>query len=309
MARFKKLLRKMFCLPPLPTVLIAVPSFIFVFVMLGRGEHSVWAYLSYVLSAYALVITATGLAGVLEAVKNGIGALPLLAAIRRHPLGRRLLGDAVFRSEVTLRGGLAVNLLYAAMYLFHGLRGRSTWFIALALYYLLLSAMRGVLVRYVRKTPIGRDPAAEFRCYRRCGILLLLMNQALIALILNIVYKGRSFAYAGSLIYAMAAYTFYITIAAIVNVIRYRRQGSPIISASKVISLTAALVSMLSLETAMITRFGEGPDDFLAVMTSAFGGVVCCVVLGMAIYMIVRAGRHLKRLPRTDGKITANEQG
>lgn len=129
MEHLKAVLKKLFFLPPLPTVLIAVPSFIFVFVMLGTGDHSVFSYLAYILSAYALVITVTGISGVIEATRNGIEELPLIKRVRSTSLGNRLLGDAVFRSEVSLYGGLFVNLLYVALNLFSGtgivLRGLS----------------------------------------------------------------------------------------------------------------------------------------------------------------------------------------
>ncbi len=145
------------------------------------------------------------------------------------------------------------------MNLFSGIRYHSAWFIALACYYVLLSAMRAVLVRYVHRKPVGQDIPAEFRRYRACGLILLLMNQALVGIIIYMVTQNRGFSYSGNMIYAMAMYTFYITISAIINVIRYQSHGSPVISAAKVISLTAALVSMLSLETAMLARFGS--DD------------------------------------------------
>lgn len=246
MEQFKKIWKRIVFLPPLPTVLISVPSFIFVFVMLARGEHSLLSYVSYILSAYALIITATGISSIIAAVKRGIDGWPLLKKMQSNPLGRRLLGDSVFRSEVILHGGLVINLMYAAMNLFYGARYRSAWFAALA------------------------------------GIVIYMVNQ------------NRVFTYPGFLIYAMAAYTFYITIAAIVNVIKYRRRGSPILSAAKIISLTAALVSMLSLETAMLTQFGADQPGFRRIMTSASGGAVCTVVFGMAIYMIVRAEKNRK---------------
>ena len=47
MKRLKTFLKKLFFLPPLLTVLIAVPSYIFVFIMLGIGDHSVLSYLAY----------------------------------------------------------------------------------------------------------------------------------------------------------------------------------------------------------------------------------------------------------------------
>ena len=296
MKRLKAVLKKIFFLRPLPTVLIAVPSFIFVFVMLSTEEQNALDYTAYMLSVYALIITVTGTAGAAEAAKNGFENLPLIKKIRENPLGKRLLGDAVFRSEITLHGGLLANLLYVALNLVSGFRYRSAWFVSLAVYYFLLSAMRAVLVRYVHQKKPGQDPVSEFRRYRACGVMLFLMNQALMGIVIYIVNQNRGFSYPGTLIYAMAAYAFYITISAVVNLVKYRQYASPVLSAAKVISLTAALVSMLSLETAMISRFGEKQPGFRRVMTAASGGAVCVIVLLMAVFMIVRSVRKMKKL-------------
>ena len=222
--------------------------------------------------------------------------MPLVRKIRSSPMGSRLLGDVAFRSELLLHGGLAVNLLYAALNLYSGVRYQSAWFVALAFYYTLLSVMRGFLAGRLHRAPAGQDLPAELRSYRICGIVLLVMNQALAGIVFYIVKQNRGFTYSGTLIYAMAAYTFYITISAAVNVARFRKHGSPLLSAAKAISLTAALVSMLSLETAMLAQFGAETPRFRLVMTAASGGAVCVFVLGMAVYMIVRSTRRLKSL-------------
>ena len=296
MKRVKEIMKRIFFLPPIPTVVISVPAFILVFVMLGTGSSSVLAYISYLLSAYAMVITVTGFKGVARAVRNGIENLPPVIKLRSTPLGKRLLGDVIFRSEITLHSGLCMNLLYTALNLFSGIRYRSTWFIALAFYYMLLSVMRAVLVCYVHSRPIGEDISSELRHYRVCGIILLFMNQALVGIVVAMVTQNRGFSYSGLLIYMMALYTFYITIAAVVNVVKFRKHGSPILSAAKVISLTAALVSMLSLATAMLAQFGQDDEEeFRRIMIGAFGGAVCAVVLAMAIYMIVRSTKQLRK--------------
>ena len=59
-------LKKAFCLSPRLTVAIAIPSFVFVFVMLGvdaTPPHTPLFYLACLLSSYALVITITGAPG------------------------------------------------------------------------------------------------------------------------------------------------------------------------------------------------------------------------------------------------------
>ena len=75
------------------------------------------------------------------------------------------------------------------------------------------------------------------------------------------------------------------------------------ISAAKVIGLTAALVSMLSLETAMLARFGSDETEFRRIMLGISGGVVCAVVLAMAIYMIARATKQLHKLKNNNLEI------
>jgi hypothetical protein len=83
-------------------------------------------------------------------------------------------------------------------------------------------------------------------------------------------------------------------ITAAINVFKFRRHGSPVMSAAKVINLTAAFVSMLSLETAMLSEYGGDDLVFRKTMTSISGGIVCVTVLGMAVYMIIRSTKNLK---------------
>ena len=166
--------------------------------------------------------------------------------------------------------------------------------------------MRAVLVLYVHRRLVGEDITSEFKRYRACGIILLFMNQALAGIAVCMVTKDKGFSYPGLMIYAMAMYAFYITIVAAVNVVKFRRRGSPLLSAAKVISLTAALVSMLSLETAMLAQFGGEDVVFRRLMLGISGGAVCTIVLTMAIYMIARSTRQLKRLQDVCRRVYAN---
>jgi hypothetical protein len=155
--------------------------------------------------------------------------------------------------------------------------------------------MRTVLVGYVHREKIGKNIKREFRRYRACGYVLLFMNQALAVIVIYIVHENQGYAYPGLLIYGMAIYAFYSVITAIIDVAKFRKLGSPVLSAAKCINLTAALVSMLSLETAMLSEFGGDDPIFRLYMTGASGGVVCTFVLAMAIYMIVRSTKSIKQ--------------
>lgn len=292
----KKLIRKVFFLPPVPTLLISVPAYVLViYALAGENVEPVIAYAAYFLSAYALVITVTGITGVVRFVRQGIDKHPLVRKMLGIPLVSKYLKEVMFRTEASLYQGFFINLLYAGIKLFSGILYSSVWFAALAVYYVLLALMRASLLHYVRKG--GMDKISEWRRYRLCGILLLFMNIALVGIIILVVYENSGFEYPGMLIYVMAMYAFYATIMAIRNVVKFRRYGSPIMSAAKVISLTAALVSMLSLETAMLTQFGAANDPmFRRIMTASTGAGISIFVLGMAVFMMVRSTKQMKHI-------------
>lgn len=297
MEQCKRILKKLFFLPPLLTVLISLPSFTFVFCVLGMGIDGVVAYVSYGLSAYAMVITTTGMTRIVQAVRNGIDNHPLVKKLLAHPLGGRYLTDVAFRAEVSLYPSLVINMLYAVMKMVSGILYGSVWFITLAAYYILLAVMRFLLLTSARKRHVKSSLAAEFKRYRVCGILLAVMTMALSGMILFIVRQDGGYDYPGVLIYVMAMYAFYAVITAVVNIIKFRKHGSPVLSAAKAINLTAALVSMLALETAMLSQFGSSDDHlFRQIMTASTGAAVCGFVLAMAIYMIVHAGKQIKKL-------------
>lgn len=298
MERVKLILKRIFCLPPFLTLLIAIPAFAAVIYVLATGtDGTAFTYIAYGVSAYALVITVTGIPRIVRSVRQAVNSNPLVGRVLDSTYGKRFRKDVMFRTELSLYGGLFINLLYAVMKLASGIYYRSVWFGTLAVYYILLAMMRFLLLRHVNKNTIGKNQESEFRRYRLCGIMLLVMNQALAGVVILVVYENSGFEYPGMLIYVMALYAFYTIITAVIDVVKFRKYGSPVISAAKVINLTAALVTMLSLETAMLTQFDTANDSgFRQLMTGVTGVTVCMLVLGMAVFMIVRSTRQMKRL-------------
>lgn len=301
MERVKAILKRVFCLPTLAAVLVCAPSFALVIYVLATDMEGPLAYAAYGLSAYAMAITTTGIIRVVRAVRDGIDEHPLVKKVRAHPVAGRLLHDAAFRAEMSIYPSLCVNLFYAAFKLITGIVYGSAWLTTLAAYYALLAVMRFLVLATARSRDKGFSLADEYRRYRLCGILLAPMNLALSGMVLFLVRQEGGYNYPGMLIYVMAMYAFYTVITAAINIVKFRRHGSPALSAAKAVNLTAALVSMLALETAMLSQFG-GEDDalFRRVALSASGGVVCAFVFGMAVYMVVHATRQIKVLKGAD---------
>jgi len=300
MERFKQICKKVFFPPSLLTIIIAVPSFALVIFVLAREMDGPIAYLSYGASAYALIISITALPRLsrfFKSVRERLSKHPVVEKISNVPLGARYLTDVRFRTEISLYRGFFINLLYIGVKMVSGILYRSVWFISLAVYYILLAVMRFLLFRR-GKTKLTDDTriAVEWQRYRLCGIVLLLMNQALAGIIVFMVYHNHGYHYPGLLVYAMAMYSFYAVIFSAVNLVRFRKYKSPALSAAKVINLVSAMVSILSLETAMVDQFGEKDLAFRRLMTGATGGGICTIVLAMAAFMIVKSTWKLKKV-------------
>lgn len=293
----KIIMKKIFFLPPVPTMLLAIPSYGFViYALTDESVKPAVAYISYALSAYALLITVTGAADMIYWIRTGIETHPFVRKMLTVPFLYRYMKEEVFRAEVALYAGFFINLLYAGIKLLSGTYYKSVWFLTLAVYYILLAVMRFSLLHHMRKREkTGNSKAAPWRRYRLCGMILLFMNWALIGIIVLVIHQNSGFEYPGVLIYVMALYTFYATIMAVRNMIKFRKYESPVLAAAKIINLTAALVSVLSLETAMLTQFGRADDaGFRQIMMTATGFGVSAIVLGMAVYMIVHATKIIK---------------
>ncbi|MGN0657229.1 MAG: hypothetical protein ACI4KR_10590 [Ruminiclostridium sp.] len=226
--------------------------------------------------------------------------------ISGFPLGEKFLSDVVFRTKVLLLFGLAVNLLYAAVQLVYGIVCLSIWSGALAVYYVLLAVMRFLLLKS-EKNHGDNGTVAELQKYRLCGLILLFMTPIFASILILIVHKNSGAVYPGFMIYLMAIYAFCYIIIAAVSLFKFRKYGSPLLSAAKVVNLTVALISMLSLETAAMTRFGGSDDSFFRqVMTGTSCGAVCVLVLTMAIVMVVQGTKQLKLL-RNDSEKQGGE--
>lgn len=289
-------------LPPVTTFVIAIPSFIFLIVVLtGKINIPALNYIAYILSAYALIISVTGIVKIVNLVRNGVSEHPFMKWIFSVPIVEQLIHEKQFRTEMALYPGFCINVLYVIFKTATGIYYRSAWFISLGVYYLALAIMRFLLIHYIQSKKQTSDKNDELRRYRMCGCMLFLINVALVGITILAVKENAGFTYPGYLIYVMAMYAFYSVITAVMNLVKYRKYGSPILSAAKVINMSTALVSIFSLETAMMAQFNENTEQFRVMMTAFTGVGVSLIVLGMAVFMIVRAGILIKRNTE-DGK-------
>ena len=289
--------KKLIFLPVWLLVLLALASgTLLALVFLKGWEETPLAYGVYVLAFYTLsvvvVYCVTVLPGKYRQIKAGIYG---------SPLGHRYMTDRAFRTKVSLHLSLFINLLYVGLNLWSWHSVGSWWFVVLAVYYGIMAVMRFLLVGFLRKNAIGESIAAEWKRARACACILLLVNLSLSGAVLMILYQSKGYDYPGVLIYVMALYTFYSTVHAIVDIVKYRKLGSPVMSTAKVVSLSAALVSMLNLETAMFAQFGKdmsAADKRIFIILTGAG--VSITVVTLSVLLIVKATKELRR--KTNGE-------
>ena len=251
-------------------------------------QDSVIAYFSYVISAYAFTVFCVNAPRTVKALKK---------FRRENRFMSRYLSDVQYKMKVSLYGSLAVNIVYVFLQLGFGVYYQSFWYYSIAIYYALLAFMRFFLLRETVKGFLGRDVFREYLHYRLSAVLLLLMNMALAIIVFFIVWLKRGVEYSPIITIAMATYSFGAVITSAVNIKKYRRQTSPITAAAKTVSLMSALVSIVSLETAMLSAFGSEEDGELrTVITAVTGGAVCVAVLAVAVYMITVSTKEIKKL-------------
>lgn len=268
---------------------LTVALMIYIF-LLNENTDSFFAYVSYFISAYSTVTACIRIGRYLK--------YKFFALAKNNRYLYHYITDIVFRAHISLYQSLAINLMYVGLNLGSGIYYHSFWSGTLAVYYFFLAIMRFLLLRHVNKNVVGKDIVSEFRKYRFCGLILLLMNTALSGIVILVIHQNGGFQYAGSFIYIMAVYAFYSIIMAIVNVLKFRKKGSPILSASKAINLVVAIVSMYSLEIAMLSRFHNDTSDNPVskhLMIEVTGIIICVLVFGISIFMIIRSTRALQK--------------
>ena len=274
----------------LMVLLVIVSAVALTLIFIKGMEQTIPAYIVYVLSFYTLTVVTIFCVMVLPKQYNAIKQ-----KIYDNPVGNRYLTDRVFRTNITLSVSFVISMVYVGVNLWSWHMLGSYWFMVLAVYYVIMAVMRFLLIRYVRIQKIGTDILSEWKRSRICAYILLLINLSLSGAVLMILYQHKGYDYPGILIYVMALYTFYSTTHAIVDIVKYRKLGSPIMSTAKIVSLSAALVSMLNLETAMFAQFGaEMTVEHQHIFIILTGAGVSITVVTLSVILIVKATKAIR---------------
>ncbi len=266
-------------------LIISAAALVAAFIVFG-SEHPV-SYACYVLAAYTLTVYCFRIPDIVKFVKR---------QIRKNKFLNRLTTDVHYRVKMSLHGTFYFNMVYALFQLGMAILRSSVLFYSLSAYYFLLALMRMYLLGYAWSNSPGADMVKEYKRYRFCGVAMLILSVALSVIVTYTIVFDTQESYGMIETIAMAAFTFTALSVAIVNVVKYKKYNSPVFSAAKDISLAVAVVSVFSLESAMLAAFADGSMDTEAmlIMTATTGFAVMAFVIGLAIFMISRSTKGMK---------------
>lgn len=271
--------------PPAPLVvllaLLSAAGLVWVFTC-GMSQHPL-GYAIYCLAFYALVTVIA----VIPALVRGIRI-----AAQSSPLAGRYQLDAQQKFSLRLYFDQCLNMVYGIVKTVLGLLYSSAWIGADGLYNLAQGIIQLFLILGRKRKP---DAPRQWKSYRRCGWMLLVLHLTMTGPIYQMVNLDRHATYPGYMIFLTALFTFYKLIKTFIRVVKDRKHKAPIDSAVRLMDLCQAWFNLFSLQVAMLHQFGGGMA-LSRLMNSLTACGVCVMVFATGIYMIRRGKRELNKL-------------
>lgn len=275
---------KLFPLPVWAALLLFVAccaGLIWVFV----SSLEMWwpSYILYGLSAYSLTSLCIKLPA---AVRTGQSWL------KNHPGVEGLLKNKELHFKLGLYMEQFINFAYGIFKIASGVIVGSAWIGADGIYNFTQAIIQ--LFQILRRKKPG-NLQQQWKSYRFCGALILLMHLTLIGIVFQMVNWNRVEESGEIMIIATAAFAFYKFISSFIALAKDRKHTHPIDSSVRMLELSQAIFAIFSLQAGMLHTFGTG-ESWEHWLNLAVGCIVCLLTVSMGIYMTRRANREIKSI-------------
>lgn len=252
------------------------------------GREASWiAYPLYVLSFYTLtVLCIWAVPRIVKAVKAREEKAKAVTLEAREKDFRRSLVQS-----------MVMNLVYALFHMIMGYFNSSAWTGSRGAYQLIMALIHVALIYYHRKTEKEQDSQARWRMgwdgFQVCGVFLLILHLTMTGLVFQMVWNGETEHDNEIMVIGVAAYTFYKLTMAIIRVVQYRKNASPLMGAARNIDLSEAMMNLFTLQASLLGVFGTADQEgFRFLMNTLCGGAVCLMTVGGAVGMIAHGGKR-----------------
>lgn len=198
--------------------------------------------------------------------------------------------EVIQKKSVSLALSMELNLLFSVYYLYVAVRYRSQWFAFVGFFYIALTIARFILLREFCFEVTSLK--SQYKRYIAAGYFMFFMMICLFLMTLMVVSENYVVEYPGHSIYIAAVFSLYLIVSAVKGYNKYKKYRSPLLSGNQMISISAALLGILSLQTAFLPMYSHYPDDIHK--TNMFTGIVIFVIMiTMSLYMIFHGSKVL----------------
>ena len=276
--------KKSFALPyPLVLLLNIGCAIGLVWVFLKGLETWVPAYFLYALSAYCLTALCVKLPAAVGNAKNWLSRHPGLAAF---------LKNEELRFQLELYSEQFINFAYGVFKIASGVILGSAWIGCDGIYNMAQALIQ--LFQILRRKNPGTI-IHQWKSYRFCGVLILLMHLTLTGIVFQMVNWNRAEEQGQIQVIATAAFAFYKFTNSFLDITKDRKHIRPVDSSIRMLNLAQAIFAIFSLQASMFHTFGTG-ESWEGWMNLGTGCVVCLLIVSMGVYMIRRANREIRAL-------------
>ena len=289
--------------PPLMIIIMLVfASALMLTLAFATGlETSPMSPIFYAIPFYTLVVvcirTYDEIHPKMHDIKEWFLGIPLVEWVCSFAIVERYRIDILFKSQVRLYFSIAINIGYITINVLAFMLYDSYWFLVIATYYLILFGMCVILFRFDKRVGFGISKMDDLKITRLCAMILLTLNVIVLIAIELVIYSDAGYLYNGILIYLMALYTFFTSGLAVINLIRFSKYGNFVVTIIRMVVVAAALVSILTLEVAMLFQFGSDMSENARELFVIFTGIgISTVIVGMAARIIALSSDEIREL-------------
>ena len=204
----------------------------------------------------------------------------------------RIKYDDAFRIKLFLILSFSFNVVYSIFLFVISQIYSSKWFFVMSIYYGLLSVVRNICLFQINTT---KKSVSKIKILSVCSVFLLLINLVVSTMMFILIHENQAIKYHEIIVIGLATYTFTSLTIAIINCVKYIRKKDYIFSCIKVISLTTASVSMVTLTNTMLATWGGNNTLLRSIILPILSGVVSIFIIACAIIMMVKSNLDLRK--------------
>lgn len=192
-----------------------------------------------------------------------------------------LISEAV-RDSVGTLASVVFSGIYVIFNVVTGVIYENPLFVGVAAYYTVVLFLRYSVIEASSAT----DAAFSYKASRDAGILVLIIAVPMMGIIAYSAITQRSAVYSGIVLPILALYTFFSLFRALFKALRSKRIEGVRDKAVNRISLTATLISVFNLQSALLSSLGL--SEYLTVSLNLFSGIILTVLVISLATLAVR---------------------